>query len=377
MSSCPLGLHVSSVLLVSKPRIHWRVTGRAQSPQTAGPASGAGRLPWTAAPGSEGRWGDGEPRPALELQNREEGEPSTSYSLSQGSCASLSGGRAGRAPPGCGGPALCGRPGPGAQPSPSGPGRPLSRGSAGAPKAPPSPGPLSSPSPWNAERRPRPARGARPPRGAPALSAPPGTGTRSPLTRKPFSRSALISASSCFRAAVKPRKSRYSRTSSSVRSAAAAMGAPQHRQLRPPTGGEGITRPCPALGGTTAPSMPCPPLPLLFPAPRPTPLARPARVYPAFWLGAAGRRLRADRPPATCGSCCLARAAEARWRGAGSGRRQFFDWSLVWLIDRAIERSQRLPARRLTAFPQPACPSRPQKEQQGRALLPLGCACGR
>jgi hypothetical protein len=46
-----------------------------------------------------------------------------------------------------------------------------------------------------------------------------------PLTRNPFSLSALISASSCRSVCVKPRKSRYSRTSSSVRSTASAIAA--------------------------------------------------------------------------------------------------------------------------------------------------------
>lgn len=197
---------------------------------------------------------------------------------------------------------------------------------------PPPPGPLPSPSPRSAKRCPRPARGARPPRGTPAPSALPAAGMRSPLTRKPFSRSALISASSCFRAAVKPRKSRYSRTSSSVRSAAAAMGAPRRRRHRPPTAGagRGWSGPDQPQAGLQLPAC----LARLFPAPLSIPLARAARVFPAFWLVAAGRWLRADWPAATCGSCCSARAVEARWRW---GRGAVIDGRGV--IDRRSERA--------------------------------------
>lgn len=156
-------------------------------------------------------------------------------------------------------------------------------------------------------------------------------GKRPPLTRKPFSRSALISASSCLRAAVKPRKSKYSRTSSSVRSAAAAMETPQHS---PPTGGEGRARP--DARGTTAPSVPCharaaqgttelvvsaaahahsqpaSSLPPSLPAPK-------ARVFFASLLATGELRLRPNWPSATCGSSCWARMG----RGAanmGGGR---------------------------------------------------------
>lgn len=181
-----------------------------------------------AAPGWGARGEDGAPHPRR-CPPKQETLP-LREAASPGGCAYVHGGgpatgMRGVPPARTAGPQRPGRPR----------GQPLARELPGP--APP-PGPLPSPSPGSGCAR-----------GAPAASpggTPPRRGTRPPLTRKPFSRSALISASSCFRAAVKPRKSRYSRTSSSVRSAAAAMGDPRRRQLRPPTGGEwrgGAARP--------------------------------------------------------------------------------------------------------------------------------------